>query len=280
MSRFTRSAGVGSVGRSFEARRRRRQLAEWAQRKSPWRRDAAHPPVFSTKFGIALTAVYADAVREGSHPKAEPRAGRAGVIARSVPRAARSRRTHCSRCSGGCRLDEHEYRSTLILRDYKRELPQQYNTVFVEYGTRRRHNWCRSRDVYVWLPRERWLWCLFNGVMAYLRLACIYYAEQVIYDYVFNFAEGIVMVVLFSYSVIWHADCLCSDAFSLLWAIPVATSVASANLREYKCCYSTRAHKVHYHDSTRVLYGVVVTAMNNTVKLLYLPKYIMYNVRP
>ncbi|CAH2241291.1 jg3352 [Pararge aegeria aegeria] len=65
---------------------------------SPRRRVVAptRPGIFDANFGIALTADYADGVREGSHPKAETRAGRAGVIARLGPRAARSRRTHNS----------------------------------------------------------------------------------------------------------------------------------------------------------------------------------------
>lgn len=43
--------------------------------------------IFDENFGIALAADYANTVREGSHPKADPRAGRGGVIVRPGPRA-------------------------------------------------------------------------------------------------------------------------------------------------------------------------------------------------
>ncbi|CAG9585298.1 unnamed protein product [Danaus chrysippus] len=50
--------------------------------------------IFDANFGNAMTADYTDAVREGSHPKAEKRVGRADVITRLSPLTARSRRTH------------------------------------------------------------------------------------------------------------------------------------------------------------------------------------------
>lgn len=82
MSRITWSAGVGSVGRSFD----RDGVGAGSRMRIPASRR--HPPagIFDANFGIALTADYADAVDGGSHPKAEPRVGRAGVIVPRPPR--------------------------------------------------------------------------------------------------------------------------------------------------------------------------------------------------
>ncbi|CAH2073672.1 unnamed protein product, partial [Iphiclides podalirius] len=95
-------------------------------------------PVFPTLASEALTAVCADAVREGSHPKAGPRAGRAGVIAPPrPPRAARSRRAHCSRTARTSKCTALE--SSLLVAEDRSRAPSRY----------------RSRDVAPPLPRQR-----------------------------------------------------------------------------------------------------------------------------
>lgn len=73
----SRRVGVGAGSRNENALR-----VPGVRAPSAHRHD-----IFDENFGIALAADYADAVRGGSHPKAEPWAGRGGVIVRPGPRA-------------------------------------------------------------------------------------------------------------------------------------------------------------------------------------------------
>lgn len=169
MSRFTRSAGVGSVGRSFEARRRRRRLAEWVRRESPWRRGAAHPPGIFDKLQNG-----ADRRLRGCRPRRIAPESRSAYRPRWRHRTSRPpARRKVKACSLFPLLCS---RRSPLHSDARRldERSPHHRRLTVEFGTRRRPRNCyRSRDVYILLPRERRLWRPSNSVSLFAPPICI-----------------------------------------------------------------------------------------------------------
>lgn len=172
MSRFTRPAGVGSIGRSFEACRRRRRLAEWARRKSPWRPGVTMPPTHRY-FRQSLILRWPQITRMPSAKDRTRKPNRVPAVLASsrAPRPPRRKVKAHSLFPLLRWLSARRARAPLHSDTPRLDASSHNNATPYPYGTRRRHNCCRSRDVYVWLPRERWLWCLFNGVTLFAHRA-------------------------------------------------------------------------------------------------------------